>query len=338
MKKYLCIMKNLIESYFLMITRKTIILDTPLHGNIGDQAITLAEYQILKQCGVKYGDIPGAKISGKEWLLALLTPSSKQILINGGGFMGCLWLGEEYRFRRILKAFSRQHVTVFPQTVTFDLETEEGRAFFEESKAIYCAHPHLTVFVREQKSYDFMQKYMPEVKTILVPDVVTVLESHIKAGKRKGILLCMRNDLEKTCSDEIQQSILEALHNQYPEEEVAFTDTVIDHGVSMKKREEEVNNKLMEFANAKLVITDRLHGMVLAAITGTPCIALTNSNGKVKGVYQWIQSNSYVRYLDDFSQFGDVLKELNLEASYQYDASVPQKSMLPLIEHLQKLK
>ena len=125
MKKYLCIMKNLIESYFLMTTRKTIILDTPLHGNIGDQAIVLAEYQILKQCGVKYGDIPGAKISGKEWLLALLTPSSKQILIHGGGFMGCLWLGEEYRFRRILKAFSRQHVTVLPQTVTFDLETEE---------------------------------------------------------------------------------------------------------------------------------------------------------------------------------------------------------------------
>lgn len=338
MKRYLKIIKNLLESCFSIITNKTILLDTPIHGNIGDHAIALAEHQILNEQHIKYAELPASIIGSKEWLLALLTPSSKQILIHGGGFMGCLWPWEEYRFRRILKAFSRQHVTVFPQTVTFDLETEEGRAFFEESKAIYCAHPHLTVFVREQKSYDFMKKYMPEVKTILVPDVVTVLESHIKAGKRKGILLCMRNDLEKTCSDEIQQSILEALHNQYPEEEVAFTDTVIDHGVSMKKREEEVNNKLMEFANAKLVITDRLHGMVLAAITGTPCIALTNSNGKVKGVYQWIQSNSYVRYLDDWGQFGNVLKELDLEVSYQYDASVPQKSMLPLVEHLQKLK
>ena len=338
MKKYLNIIKNLIQNYILIITNEAVIMNTPLQSNIGDHAIVLAEYQILEDCHIKYADIPGAKLSRLEWLIGLFIPSSKKILIQGGGFMGCLWTWEEYKFRRILKAFPRQHVTVFPQTVTFDLETEEGRAFFEESKAIYCAHPHLTVFVREQKSYDFMQKYMPEIKTILVPDVVTVLEHHIKAGERKGILLCMRNDVEKTCSDEIQQSILEVLHNQYPEEEVAFTDTVIDHGVSMKKREEEVNNKLMEFANAKLVITDRLHGMVLAAITGTPCIALTNSNGKVKGVYQWIQSNSYVRYLDDFSQFGDVLKELNLEASYQYDASVPQKSMLPLIEHLQKLK
>lgn len=42
-------------------------------------------------------------------------------------------------------------------------------------------------------------------------------------------------------------------------------------------------NKYIKFRECELVITDRIHGMIFAAITGTPCIAL--SNYKIKGTY-----------------------------------------------------
>ena len=56
--------------------------------------------------------------------------------------------------------------------------------------------------------------------------------------------------------------------------------------------------KLDEFRKSKLVVTDRLHGMLFAAITGTPCIALGNSSGKVKGVYDWLTHLDYIQYVD----------------------------------------
>ena len=42
---------------------------------------------------------------------------------------------------------------------------------------------------------------------------------------------------------------------------------------------------LKKFAKAKIVVTDRLHGMIFTIITNTPCIAINNLSGKVKGVY-----------------------------------------------------
>ena len=62
-------------------------------------------------------------------------------------------------------------------------------------------------------------------------------------------------------------------------------------------RKKEVKNKLEQFKKAKLIITDRLHGMIFATITATPCIAFGNSNGKVKNVYGWLKHNEYIKYV-----------------------------------------
>lgn len=58
-------------------------------------------------------------------------------------------------------------------------------------------------------------------------------------------------------------------------------------------------NKFKDFQKSKLVITDRLHGMVFCAISGTPCIAFSNYNHKVKGTYDWIKDLDYIKYVDN---------------------------------------
>ncbi len=55
--------------------------------------------------------------------------------------------------------------------------------------------------------------------------------------------------------------------------------------------------KWNEFSSVQLVVTDRLHGMVFSAITGTPCIALDNISHKVYGAYQWLSYLPYLRFL-----------------------------------------
>ena len=69
---------------------------------------------------------------------------------------------------------------------------------------------------------------------------------------------------------------------------VRDSDTVVGRQISPDQREGEVLSKLEEFSSAELVITDRLHGMIFCAVTGTPCIVINSKSPKVRGCYQWI--------------------------------------------------
>ena len=46
--------------------------------------------------------------------------------------------------------------------------------------------------------------------------------------------------------------------------------------INKKVEEEKIEEMLKKYRKCQLVITDRLHGMIFAAITSTPCIALGN--------------------------------------------------------------
>lgn len=317
-----------------------VLMDTPTHENLGDHAIVLAEMQVVKECSpsCKIHETTAIEINHQERFFAAVTPMNQYILVNGGGFLGALWPDEEERFRRIVQAFKKQKIIVFPQTVTFDSTTPEGRKYLEESQQIYASHPNLTIFVREKRSYVFMQQYFPTVRCLLVPDVVTLLDIPDMTQSRKGILFCMRRDQEKALDDTAQQKMLAAVQKQYPREAIEFTDTVIDYDVTLENREEEVNKKLMQFSGARLIVTDRLHGMIFAALTNTPCIAMSNSNGKVKAVYEWIKDNDYIRFANSVVEFKQQLQTLEVNRQYIYAHKLVEHEFKPLYEEIRKLK
>lgn len=297
------------------LTRRVLLLDTPVHGNLGDQAIAYAESQILEQCHIRWFETLAVDFSGCEGMYAALTPSRRTVLVTGGGFLGSLWPGEEYRVRRILQAYKKNKVIILPQTVYFDMDSEAGRLFFEESKRLYSAHPNLTVFLREKHSFDFMQKNMPDVHIELAPDMVTYLHPTLPSIVRKGVLLCLRGDKESTLSPCDREKLLAVLRQEFSS--VRITDTVIDRPVTPKRRLKELTEKWTEFAGAELVVTDRLHGMIFAAITGTPCIVVDSKSPKVKGCYDWITGLGYIWLLNDM----DELRELTARARRSHGSS-----------------
>lgn len=313
-----------------------LLVDTPIHGNLGDQAIVLAEQQMLTELHLRHFELRAPECGKQAFVYARLIPKRCTVLIHGGGFMGSIWPREEYRLRRLLKAYAHRRVIMMPQTVTFDLQTEEGRQFFEESRRCYMAHPDLTVFVREEKSAAFMRTNMPEVRTVLVPDIVTSLVRPMPETDRSGVLFCMRSDAEKHVTDKTVQEIEDIVRQAVPDEQIRYSDTLIPELVPVPMRERTVDQKLHEFAAARLIVTDRLHGMVFAAITGTPCIALSNSNGKVKGVYEWLRHCSYVRYADTAAEVGTALETLDLTKRYHYETAPLTKAFAPLTEALKR--
>ena len=77
-----------------------------------------------------------------------------------------------------------------------------------------------------------------------------------------------------------------------------------------KVRDELLENKFNQLKEHKLVITDRLHGMIFAAITETPCIAFGNFNHKISESYKWLKNLKYIQYCDDIDDLENQLAKI----------------------------
>ncbi|MBD5449296.1 MAG: hypothetical protein HDR28_03900 [Lachnospiraceae bacterium] len=275
---------------------RLILLDTPIHGNLGDQAIVLAEKQFLEK-NFPMHDI--YEFTQQEYIYCerrIYKSINKDdvILIPGGGFIGTLWQNEEDVFLRILNRFFQNKIVVFPQTVYFE-KSEKGMVEEEKLKEALQKCRDFTLFCRDFRSYEFVtQKIGMDIKRCkYVPDIVTSLKYDIELKRKNRVLFCLRNDKEKILDEKILQPIVDELRRK--DYQIIYMDTMIGRRISKRNREEKVAQKLNEFAQARLVITDRLHGMLFSAITSTPCIAVDNVSRKVSGGYEWIKDLKYIK-------------------------------------------
>ena len=105
----------------------------------------------------------------------------------------------------------------------------------------------------------------------------------------------------------------------------------LPYDVSKEDRFSEIESKLTQYFSTSLVITDRLHGMVCAAITGTPCIAFSNYNHKIKSTYEWIRHLPYIRFANNVDEAIALIPELLAMKECKYDDA-------PLRPYFEELK
>lgn len=297
--------------------KRIILLDTANHDNLGDHAIAMAERVFAKEYLPEYGiiEIPGGNILRHTGLYKILIRKTDVLTIAGGGFLGSLWPFEERIVQCILKNFQGNKVVIFPQT--FFVE-EQDRTFMDLHPG-YLNHPNLLICLRDEASYKRMCFLMPTLQDNLMymPDMVCGLTFNIHNGIRRGIAVCFREDIECVRTKDEQaklNNILKKLHE--PIESISMIENEF---VAPRDREKRVNAKLESIASKKLLITDRLHAMLFAALTGTPCIAMNNRSGKVQGGYQWIKDQQYIYFVQCLDQIPEVLQSLELEKDYRYD-------------------
>ena len=101
-----------------------------------------------------------------------------------------------------------------------------------------------------------------------------------------------------------------------------------------RQEEKEIQKKLEEFASARMVITDRLHGMIFAAITQTPCIVLDSLSHKLRGCYEWLSELDYIRFVDNIDELQQVMDELS-NVVPEYDQAHIIAAMQPLRDAIQ---
>ena len=200
---------------------------------------------------------------------------------------------------------------------------ESGQKELKKSIDIYAGHKDLTIFSREKPSYNRMKEVFINNKIILTPDIVLYLNKTEPRMNRQGVLCCFRADVEGLLSSEEKSWIEDISHKYF--DSVQVTDMHLDRYIDTENREKELDVKFNQFKRAEIVITDRLHGMIFAAITATPCIAMSNYNHKIKGTYDWIKHLGYIKFADELGDVPKYIQQLKKmkNCTYRNDYALP---------------
>ena len=299
--------KNHIEKYEIIKEKpKCIVCMAANYGNLGDVAITYAQEKFLRARLPEYEIIDLAISDVVTHLKAIKNVCNENdiITIVGGGFMGDLYPSNEMLRQLIIATFRNSNKIIsFPQTADFS-DTKLGHYMLKRAQRIYSSASALELWAREEKSYLFMKQAFAQNKVLLTPDIVMSLDERgNNTEEREGVIFCLRKDKEKSLNtDKIITEIKHYLDNK--SESIRYYDTHIgDVQLSLEQRDVELNKIWTAFSSARLVVTDRLHGMIFAFITGTPALVLPGNNTKIKDSFAWLKDCGYIKFVSKYDDF-----------------------------------
>lgn len=309
--------------------RKIVVALACDYGNLGDVAISLAQRDFLKQNYPQHQIImfPISETFTKMKSLEALLVSEDVITLVGGGNSGDMYPDIEFARQFILKKFPKNPIISFPQTLDYTSEITEKK--IAKDKKVYQRHPFFQLAAREEKSQQAYVSFY-EKESLLCPDIVLSWEKKWPQTERSGILLCLRQDKEKKL--QLPVDFVEALKKEAP---IKFRDTQLKVSyLPFEKGQKEVEDILQTFSKQELIITDRLHGMIFSAITGTPCIALDNQNKKVSGVHRlWLEKKfPNIRVLKEQPSTEDLLTLVRQLRGKDYEFIPETKPFKQLME------
>ena len=282
----------------------------PEHGNLGDQAILLAEEAFIKHYFSEYRlyKVPFGQMSeGLFQVLAGLVRSGDYCAIQGGGNMGTLYPGIHQYQERMIYALRKKSLFVFPQTFYYSRDGQ-GEQVLRKTQEIYNKCEHLRLFARESVSYAFLKKHFPATQSVLMPDMVLSLPAFKSSKIRSGALAGIRFDDERTMTDRGYGKLLTVLEKHFSR--VEDFDTHVYRNLNSNEAKKEIIRLWERMAGAEVVVTDRLHGMIFAAITQTPCVLLLSKSHKIEGVYQWLKPLPYIRLAHDEQGLEEALQQV----------------------------
>ncbi len=246
------------------------LVDFPDHANVGDSAIWLGELAMLRAIT---GRDPCYVSTWHDFDLDAFRDVCPDgvLFLHGGGNLGDIWPHHQ-RFREdILASVRDRPVVQLPQSIHFRVPAK-----VDQFAALVADHPDFVLYVRDTRSLDFAREHLA-CPSHLAPDSAYALGEQSRDAAQCDVLMLMRTD------DERQGYAL-------PSTDPATVDWLEDDsdipvGIDIKAREAQaiarVDRGLRLLARGRVVVTDRLHGHILADLLGIRHVVLDNDYGKI---------------------------------------------------------
>ena len=264
-------------------------VDIPMHGNIGDLLIMAGTLAFFKKHGLEPRSISSLHQFKTDWIA-----EGDVVVFHGGGNFGDLYFDPHDLRERVTAAKPGNRIVICPQSIHFS--SPEKMA---QSAAIFRRHPDLHLCVRDRVSFEQAKAFTDNV--YLMPDMAHHLyplgHGHDKAG---DAMLITRVDDEKADHGTLPDVRVKT-HTDWPQFVGERERTIwrfgfvvrqmrrlgmgrVAHTLFAKLWIRYANGLIDEavnlFSKHNLIITDRLHGHILAVLMDIPTYVLDNSYGK----------------------------------------------------------
>jgi pyruvyl transferase EpsO len=278
-------------------------LDIPVHGNIGDLLIYRGTLAFFRKNALRV-------VSMRPCFGPLRRAEPEAVIVmHGGGNFGDLY-GHHQAFRKhVIRTHPDHRVIVLPQTIHF----QQARAF-DDTRRIFERHRDLHLFVRDKSSLASARLLTEQAS--LMPDMAHQLYPLPRPSRaREGTLHVCRTDAESTGSVCMRLAGA-SLRFDWPQLVSARTTMTrktiaglarakvpLATPVLMRwwatKSADLVERAIQAFDTFAHVVTDRLHGHILASLLDIPSTVLDNNYGKNHGyVRAWTMQSPLTMLAD----------------------------------------
>lgn len=293
-------------------TSRVAFLDYPVYGNIGDLLIMAGTLDFFRTNGIAVSCAYEVSPRG----CPTISPD-ETIVFQGGGNFGDLYPGHQAFRETVISSHLQNRIVVFPQTIYFSSEST-----FENTCKLMRQHLDLHIFCRDRYSLEKAGMMTPNVS--MMPDMAhylwntALLEGTPHADNRISgptSLGLFRTDNEKQERDgheiivdrNVDWSSLIGTKSRFIRrfrkvfrlsQRLGLNSRTISRlKLTLWERYAMHLMKIAvdEFSTADTIVTDRLHGHILASLLQKKHIILDNNYGKIFNYNQlWLQESPLV--------------------------------------------
>lgn len=296
-----------------------VLVDHPSHHNVGDHMIWRAQMRALGRLDVKVRGVCEARDYDPARLARLLGPGTA-IVQSGGGNLGDLYGRSQNLRERVLEDFPDRRIVQLPQSVEF-LDPVRSARFAELART----HEDYLVMVRDARSLATLEAM--ELRCQLVPDAALTLPQTERRPPRTDVLWLRRSDVEAASSrgDELpmphevtdwtRPGSRRLARGRAGARRLAMRTGAAPMLWERRARREEQRG-LRTLSRGRVVLTDRLHASVLAALAGIPAVTMADRYGKIEALRTtWGLDSVLPPLVADVDEARDELERLLAEAT-----------------------
>lgn len=284
--------------------------------NKGDPAINMGELYLLRYMNVEvlynchYSNCTDKGFAKAKKIADQFSKNDVIILCSGGGNMGGYPINDHLRYK-VFKHFPDHKIIVFPQSTWF-----HDPKHFTFAQKVYSSHKDLTILLRDRVSLEFVRKNFPKPKTYLSPDVA-LFTGHVERFMPPvyDIIWLRRSDGESTQYKlpPLPQNLSMMISDWW------LFKTPVGKNV-MENTFLYTTTGFMFIQRGRVLITDRLHGHILAVLLNIPHVIIDNKIKKISNFRNsWTAGLEIVRVATDPA---DAISKA-IELIKQFDQKLP---------------
>ncbi|RUS71791.1 hypothetical protein EGW08_020444 [Elysia chlorotica] len=301
------------------------LLDIASFENKGDPCITVGEiyylartkldivYYCSSATSCSYPNMQKAAELAKTFSVEDLV-----ILIHGGGNISGYAFSDIHRFF-ILKAFRNYKIFVFPQSIWVRYNNFE-HPHFKRCIQHYCCNENVTFVMRDHLSYSIAQKYFQgDTKFILAPDMAFQIGPVRRFMSPVFDIMWIRRGDAETPGYSSIPAPPPGIRLHVSDWWKWRTPAALS---SLERAHYICTNGFFYLQRGRVVITDRLHGHILATLSNIPHVLIDNKAHKLSAYHNsWTASLENTVITDDPSKAVDLAVEL----LHKYNSSLPPR-------------